>query len=135
MLKLFYRDASTVQAMIDQFLEIIGVSYVFVVDAQGEIISHTFVPSVPEEIIIIKGEKTKTVAKIQDLRIRGKGDFIDISAPILQGAIGFVHVGMDKGIIMSQMKSAMVRQLYLLSIIFVLSIAMAYIFVNKTLNP
>ncbi len=117
------RDASTVQAMIDQFLEIIGVSYVFVVDAQGEIISHTFVPSVPEEIIIIKGEKTKTVAKIQDLRIRGKGDFIDISAPILQGAIGFVHVGMDKGIIMSQMKSAMVRQLYLLSIIFVLSIA------------
>ena len=129
------RDASTVQAMIDQFLEIIGVSYVFVVDAQGEIISHTFVPSVPEEIIIIKSEKTKTVAKIQDLRIRGKGDFIDISAPILQGAIGFVHVGMDKGIIMSQMKSAMVRQLYLLSIIFLLSIAMAYIFVNKVSQP
>ena len=129
------RDASTVQAMIDQFLEIIGVSYVFVVDAQGEIISHTFVPSVPEEIIIIKSEKTKTVAKIQDLRIRGKGDFIDISAPILQGAIGFVHVGMDKGIIMSQMKSALVRQLYLLSIIFLLSIAMAYIFVNKVSQP
>ncbi len=129
------RDASTVQAMIDQFLEIIGVSYVFVVDAQGEIISHTFVPSVPEEIIIIKSEKTKTVAKIQDLRIRGKGDFIDISAPILQGAIGFVHVGMDKGIIMSQMKSAMIRQLYLLSIIFLLSIAMAYIFVNKVSQP
>ncbi len=129
------RDASTVQAMIDQFLEIIGVSYVFVVDAQGEIISHTFVPSVPEEIIRIKSEKTKTVAKIQDLHIRGKGDFIDISAPILEGAIGFVHVGMDKGIIMSQMKSAMVRQLYLLSIIFLLSIAMAYIFVNKVSQP
>ena len=129
------RDASTVQAMIDQFLEISGVSYVFVVDAQGEIISHTFVPSVPEEIIRIKGETTKTVPKIQDLRVAGKGDFIDISAPILEGAIGFVHVGMDKGIIMSQMKSAMIRQLYLLSIIFLLSIAMAYIFVNKVSQP
>jgi PAS domain S-box-containing protein len=129
------RDASTVQAMIDQFLEIIGVSYVFVVDAQGEIISHTFVPSIPEEIVRIKEETTKTVPKIQDLNIEGKGGVIDISSPILEGAIGFVHVGMDKRIIMSQMKSAMARQLYLLSIIFLLSIAMAYILVNKISQP
>jgi len=129
------RDASTVQAMIDQFLEIVGVSYVFVVDSQGEIISHTFVPSIPHEILKIRAEKTKTVTKIQDLHIEGKGDFIDISAPILEGAIGFVHVGMDKGIIMSQMKSAMVRQLYLLSIIFLLSIAIAYMLVNKVSQP
>lgn len=132
---LLNRDASTVQAMIDQFLEIIGVSYVFVVDAQGEIISHTFVPSVPDEIIKIKGEKTKTVPKIQDINIEGKGKFIDISAPILEGAIGFVHVGMDKGIIMSQMQSAMLRQLYLLSVIFVISLAMAYFLVNKISQP
>lgn len=129
------RDASTVQAMIDQFLEIVGVSYVFVVDSQGEIISHTFVPSIPHEILKIRAEKTKTITKIQDLHIEGKGDFIDISAPILEGAIGFVHVGMDKGIIMSQMKSAMVRQLYLLSIIFLLSIAIAYMLVNKVSQP
>ncbi len=129
------RDASTVQAMIDQYIEIVGVSYVFVADSQGEIISHTFVPSIPHEILQIRAEKTKTVTKIQDLHIEGKGDFIDISAPILEGAIGFVHVGMDKGIIMSQMKSAMMRQLYLLSIIFLLSIAIAYMLVNKVSQP
>jgi PAS domain S-box-containing protein len=129
------RDASTVQAMIDQFLEIVGVSYVFVVDAQGEIISHTFVPSVPVEVAAIKFEQTKTVPKIQDIRIEGRGVFIDISAPILEGAIGFVHVGMDKGIIMSQMQSAMVRQLYLLTIIFLISITMAYFLVNKVSQP
>src|SRR5262249_10191239 len=44
------RDASTVQALIDQFLEIKGVVYVFVVNADGEIVAHTFVPVVPEEI-------------------------------------------------------------------------------------
>ena len=129
------RDASTVQAMIDQFLEIIGVSYVFVVDSQGEIISHTFVPNIPDEIEKIKQETTKNTPRIQDLNIAGKGGVIDISSPILEGAIGFVHVGMDKGIIMSQMKSAMVRQLYLLAVIFLLSIAMAYIFVNKVSQP
>jgi PAS domain S-box-containing protein len=132
---LLNRDASTVQAMIDQFLEINGVSYVFVVDAQGEIISHTFVPNVPGEILKIKGEKTKTLPKIQDLHIEGKGDFIDISTPILEGAIGFVHVGMDKGLIMTQMRSAMMRQLYLLSIIFLISIAIAYVLVNKISQP
>lgn len=128
------RDASTVQSMIDQFLEIVGVSYVFVVDAQGEIISHTFVPSIPEEISKLKTQKTKIISP-QDLYIFGRGEYIDISAPILEGTIGYVHVGMDKGIIMSQMQSAMVRQLYLLSVICIISIAMAYYFVNKISQP
>lgn len=132
---LLNRDASTVQAMIDQFLEIMGVSYVFVVDSQGEIISHTFVPNIPEEILNIKNEQTKSVPKIQDLYVEGRGNFIDISSPILEGAFGFVHVGMDKGIIMSQMKSAMIRQLYLLAIIFVISIFIAYILVNRVSQP
>jgi signal transduction histidine kinase/HAMP domain-containing protein len=131
---LLIRDASTVQALIDQFLEIVGVSYVFVVDSQGEIVSHTFVPEVPEKISNIKGGKTN-VTVIQDIYIKGRGDFIDIAAPILEGVIGYVHVGMDKGIIMSQMKSAMIRQLYLLSFIFILSIGIAYMLVNKVSQP
>ena len=69
---LLNRDASTIQAMIDQFLEISGVSYVFVVDAQGEIISHTFVPNVPDEILRIKDEKPKLIS-IQDLQTEGGG--------------------------------------------------------------
>jgi sensor histidine kinase regulating citrate/malate metabolism len=79
------RDASTVQAMIDQFLEFVGVSYVFVVDSQGEIISHTFVPNIPDEIAKIKQETTKNTPRIQDLNIAGKGGVIDISSPILEG--------------------------------------------------
>ena len=129
---LLNRDASTVQAMIDQFTEIIGVSYVFVVDAQGEIISHTFVPNVPSEILNIKASKTNAPT---DIVIKGRGDFIDISAPIVEGAVGYVHVGMDKGIIMSQMKAAMVRQIYLLSLVFVISVAAAYYFVNRISQP
>ncbi len=129
---LLNRDASTVQAMIDQFTEIIGVSYVFVVDAQGEIISHTFVPNVPEEILNIKASKNNIPT---DVVIKGRGDFIDISSPIVEGAVGYVHVGMDKGIIISQMKAAMIRQIYLLSIIFVMSVAAAYFFVNRISQP
>ena len=131
---LLNRDASTIQAMIDQFLEISGVFYVFVVDAQGEIVSHTFVPNVPDEILKIKNEKAKTIS-IQDLNTEGGGKFIDIAAPILEGIAGYVHVGMDKGMIMSQMQAAMIRQLALISVIFIFSVTMAYFLVNKVSQP
>jgi len=128
---LLNRDAATIQSMIDQFTEIAGVSYVFVVDAQGEIVSHTFVPNVPNEIAEIKLSKN---AVPTDIEI-GNGKYIDISAPIVEGAVGFVHVGMDKGLIMSQLESSMMRQFYLLSVIFIISIAAAYFFVNRVSQP
>lgn len=131
---LLNRDASTIQAMIDQFLEISGVFYVFVVDSQGEIVSHTFVPNVPDEILKIKNEKVKTIS-IQDLYTEGGGKFIDIAAPILEGMAGYVHVGMDKGMIMSQMQAAMIRQLALISVIFIFSVTMAYFLVNRVSQP
>jgi PAS domain S-box-containing protein len=131
---LLNRDAATIQAMIDQFLEIGGVSYVFVVDSHGEILSHTFIPNVPQEILDIKGEKEKRIS-VKDLSIEGKGTYIDIVAPILEGMAGYVHVGMDKGIIMSQMRSAMMRQLILIAIIFMFSVASVYFLVNKISQP
>ncbi len=129
---LLNRDVSTVQAMIDQFTEIIGVSYVFVVDVQGELISHTFIPNVPAEILKLQ---TSRNVEPTDIFIKGRGDFIDISAPIVEGAVGYVHVGMDKGIIMAQLKSAMIRQMYLLSLIFLVSVAAAYVLVNRVSQP
>ncbi|HMK50581.1 MAG TPA: ATP-binding protein [Thermodesulfovibrionales bacterium] len=131
---LLNRDASTIQAMIDQFIEISGVNYVFVVDAQGELISHTFVPNVPDEILRIKNDRPKLIS-IQDLQTAGGRKFIDISAPILEGIAGYVHVGMDKDMIMSQMKSAMIRQLGLIAVIFLFSVTMAYFLVNKVSQP
>src|SRR3954471_19464606 len=38
------RDASTVQALIDQFVSISGVHYVMVYDPQKSLIAHTFHP-------------------------------------------------------------------------------------------
>jgi PAS domain S-box-containing protein len=131
---LLNRDAATIQAMIDQFLEIVGVSYVFVLDSQGEIISHTFVPNVPEEIYALGTKKTRAIF-ISDVNLFNKGDFIDIEAPVLEGTVGYVHVGMDKGIIMSQMGTAMVRQLSLLSAIFLFSIVLIYTLMNKISQP
>jgi uncharacterized membrane protein affecting hemolysin expression len=84
---LLNRDLSTVQAIIDQFGEIGGVAYVFVSDAQGEIISHTFVPAVPKEVLpLIKQSRSSRLTGdvvTTKLQVEGLGDFIHIYAPIL----------------------------------------------------
>ncbi|GLI54019.1 PAS domain-containing sensor histidine kinase [Thermodesulfovibrio yellowstonii] len=125
-------DSATVQAMIDQFLEIEGVSYVFVVDSTGEIISHTFIPTIPEEI-----KRISQIHKtgIRDVSIEGIGDFSDIVSPITEGAIGYVHVGMNKNNINQKMWAVLGKQLTLLSLIFIFSVLLAYFMVNRISQP
>lgn len=125
-------DSATAQAMIDQFLEIEGVSYVFVIDSSGQIISHTFIPNIPQEIIEIADTHK---SGIKDISIQGMGEFLDIVAPITEGAIGFVHVGMNKNIINQKMWAVIGRQIALLSAIFALSVFLAYFMVNKISQP
>jgi sensor histidine kinase regulating citrate/malate metabolism len=111
---LLNRDASTVQAIVDQFTEIEGVSYVFVADKSGEIVSHTFVPSVPQGVLEIHTEVrergTRGELTITNLSIDGIGGIIDIAAPILAGVVGYVHVGMGRSIIRAQIWSAVMKQ-------------------------
>ncbi len=136
---LLNRDLSTVQAIIDQFGEIGGVAYVFVSDAQGEIVSHTFVPAVPREmLLLIKQSRSSLLTGdvvTTKLQVEGLGDFIHIYAPILAGVAGFVHVGMDQGFIRAQIWSTVVKQQGLMFAIFILSIVVAYVLVNRISRP
>jgi sigma-B regulation protein RsbU (phosphoserine phosphatase) len=136
---LLNRDLSTVQAIIDQFGEISGVAYVFVADAQGEIVSHTFVPAVPQEVLPLI-RQSRSGAPSGDLitttlQVEGLGNFIHIYAPILAGVAGFVHVGMDQGFIQAQIWSTVANQQGLIFAIFILSIVLAYMFVNRISKP
>ncbi|NEP14811.1 MAG: response regulator [Symploca sp. SIO2C1] len=63
------------------------------------------------------------------------GEFIDISSPILAGIAGYVHVGMDKGIIMAHTRSAIGSQISLVLVIFLISVIVAYIRVNQISQP
>ncbi len=133
---LLYRDASTVQAIIDQFIEISGVSYVFVVDAEGEIVSHTFVPQIPEGVLkIVKSEKDEEETEFMHIDISEIGKIIDIASPILAGVAGHVHVGMDKEIINAHIRTAVIKQLSLMFAVFLLAVTLAYFFGNMISRP
>jgi phosphoserine phosphatase RsbU/P len=136
---LLNRDLSTVQATIDQFSEIAGVAYVFVTDGQGEIVSHTFVPAVPNEVLplIMQSRASPSTGEVvtSTLEIPRIGKFIHIYAPILAGVAGFVHVGMDQGFIQAQIWSTVIQQQVLIFVIFILSILIASMLVKRISQP
>src|SRR5919198_1107802 len=98
------RDASTVQAMIDQFAGIGGVAYVMVYDPSKTQIAHTFVPFVPPDLVdknLVPGDAAKQVREIEytDPVTGARRRIIDIGVPMLGGTLGTVRVGMDRTII------------------------------------
>ena len=48
---LFGDNQQTLQSLIDQFKEIQGIKYIYIVNEEGEILAHTFVPGIPKEIM------------------------------------------------------------------------------------
>jgi methyl-accepting chemotaxis protein len=99
------RDASTVQAQVDEFAKINGVAYVMVYDAQFTLVAHTFAPVVPKGIVernVVPGQSLKPQVKeitYADPRTGREREIIDIGVPMLGGQLGTVRVGMDRSII------------------------------------
>lgn len=109
------RDLSVLQSLIDQFIEIQGISYIYITDESGEFLAHTFVPGIPEQIRTGYTGSNETVER----RLPGMGDFVEVSSPILAGISGNVHVGMDMGLISLKIQGAIGQQVYLITSIFV----------------
>ncbi len=92
---LFNQDPTTIQAMIDERRDRMpGVSYILVMDDQADVIAHTFVPAVPDEVRRLPGDRHNTT--FHRVQGEGLGDSIDVCSAILAGQGGYVHVGMDR---------------------------------------
>jgi sensor histidine kinase regulating citrate/malate metabolism len=126
-----HRNYSALQSIIDQFVEISGISYVFVADKEGVIVAHTFVPGVPDEITA----DYKDGKDVYDRKLAGLGNFTEVTAGIVAGEAGHVHVGMDKGYIALQVQTAIGKGVYLLSIIFVVSVLASYALMYQVTWP
>src|SRR5262245_28355940 len=68
-------DVASLQAMVDQYVETEGVSYILVRDAEGEIIVHTFEPEVPTEIRTAPEQGSKSFVR---RLTAGETTYIDI---------------------------------------------------------
>jgi methyl-accepting chemotaxis protein len=98
------RDASTVQAFVDQFASIAGVAYVMVYDPHRALIAHTFAPLVPVGLIeknLVPGSVAHQVRDIAyaDPVTGASRSIVDVGVPMLGGQLGTVRVGMNKAVI------------------------------------
>ncbi|MGE4424308.1 MAG: ATP-binding protein [Pseudodesulfovibrio sp.] len=130
---LLNRDAATVQSMIDQYLEIEGVAYVFVVDADGLVVSHTFVPEFPPMLHEVRGLKHETT--ISSLVLPPYGRVIDICTPVLAGLAGHVHVGMGKELIMAYFWDVVLKMQIMLFFVFWGCVGILYLMMRRVSRP
>jgi signal transduction histidine kinase/CheY-like chemotaxis protein len=128
------RDPATVQAMIDERREgMPEVAYILVLDAQGEIIAHTFVPTVPDNLPGLPRDPHAT--KTQLVHVDGIGDCIDLCSPILAGQVGYVHVGMNRAPIQARITEQTMQVFGLLGVLFVVSVLVNVVLIRRISRP
>ena len=128
---LLNRNLATLQSLIDQFVEIQGIRYVYITSDNGEYLAHTFVPGIPEAILESDPFETATVKRT----LPGMGEFVEVASPILAGFGGVVHVGMDLDTIGLKIQRAIGQQVYLISLLLVVGVLGAIWFVNLAAKP
>src|SRR5215475_2953138 len=134
------RDASTVQALVDQFAAINGVAYVMVYGRDKKLIAHTFVPLVPAGIIeenIVPGTVTKQVREIAyaDPASGVRRNVIDVGVSMLGGQLGTVRVGMDQAIITAAATRSANQLLLVFAAAAVLAGLASIVFVRRITRP
>ncbi|HEY8212224.1 MAG TPA: methyl-accepting chemotaxis protein [Myxococcaceae bacterium] len=115
------------QSLVDSNKVIEGVAYIYVEDTDGTVEVHTFSPAFPEalhgrnkvEIGELTGQRRVKVDRGLRLQLeqpdgsRKQLRVMDIAAPISGGALGVVHVGMDRGAIDAQVRGLQGSMLWL----------------------
>lgn len=128
---LLNRNLATLQSLIDQFVEIESIRYIYIVSDTGEFLAHTFVPGIPEEILASDPSLTDPVER----SLPGLGEFVEVGSPILSGVGGTVHVGMDTEALALKIQRAVGQQIYLLCIILVVGVLALIWIVKATAKP
>jgi diguanylate cyclase (GGDEF)-like protein/PAS domain S-box-containing protein len=131
------QDVGSVQARIDQYRRIAGVSYVLVADEQGEILAHTFVPVVPKDVRDLVAATTMLPGDESLLRDISYGchRYLHVSRPILAGLAGSVHIGMDSEVIARNIREAVVEQQMVTLVLFGASLLLTFLFILNISKP
>ena len=128
---LLNRDMATLQSLVDQFIEIQGIRYIYITSETGDYLAHTFVPGIPDEILASDHSSTEPVER----DLPGLGIFLEVGSPILAGVAGHVHVGMDRDVVELKIQRAIGQQIYLVAVILVIGVLAAIWLVNLAAKP
>ncbi|SCA62534.1 Histidine kinase [Chlamydiales bacterium SCGC AG-110-M15] len=107
------QEPAKLQSLINQLTEIDGISYVFIIDPNFEVVAHTFSPLVPEDYsryIDSRYSEFEVTERVGSLRLETLGEVLDVDSPIYSGIGGYVHVGLDRSFLFGNIRTALLWQ-------------------------
>ena len=97
-------DRSKIKASLDEFRKTDGIGYIILHDSNGQLISNSEGDAISPALlkaIIPESEplQVEVSATVRQVAIADVGRYLDISFPVMNGALGRAHVGMDLNLI------------------------------------
>jgi two-component system NtrC family sensor kinase len=72
------------------------IAYAYVSDRKGRVLAHTFVGGFPTDLVGVNNLEPGDEWKRELLEIVEEGPVHDVAVPVLQGKVGYVHVGISE---------------------------------------
>jgi GAF domain-containing protein/HAMP domain-containing protein len=134
------RDASTVQALVDEVAAIRSVAYVLVYEPDRTVIAHTFAPRVPPGLVDLNPVPGDVLGQVREITYTDpltgvEREIIDIGVPMLAGRLGTVRVGMDRAVINASAARAGQILLLLFGCVAIVAVVAAVLFARRVTRP
>ena len=101
--KLVSQDIGAVQSLVDTYKGVHGVSYIMIQDSGGNLVVGTFDKGVSEGLLQLTPLTGEEDFKLSRFEIEEVGDILEVAVPVLFGVAGTVRVGVDHGLIATEL--------------------------------
>jgi PAS domain S-box-containing protein len=110
------------------------IDYCFVVNIRGNVVAHTFGMEFPTDLKA-PGVALNVLLFRTELLATEKGEIFDFAAPIMQGRIGTVHLGMSKRPIIGAVSTMILQLMLVVVIVLIVGSSAAIILVRAITRP
>ncbi len=125
-------DTVSLHRLVDKFKKVENdVTYIYITDEKGKVLTHTFEDGFPTDLLTTHKDTSRD-ASLVDI---GDSLVIDFRAPILDGKVGFVHIGMDETSMRTKVAGTINLIITLTLIVGVVGVLMAYVAGNYLIGP
>ena len=133
-------DRSKIKTSLDEFRKTDGIGYIILHDSNGQLISNSEGDAISPALlksVIPESEQlqVEVSATVRQISIADVGRYLDISFPVMNGALGRAHVGMDLNLIEERLHD--LGRAIGLEFVFFLILAMlgAHLFTQRLVRP